>query len=34
MEKSGDSYKILLRKENIDDIFGSYFSTLTNMNGV
>ena len=33
MEKSGDSYKIILRKENIDDIFGSYFSTLTNMNG-
>ena len=34
MEKNGDSYKIILRKENIDDIFGSYFSTLTNMNGV
>ena len=29
MEKNGDSYKIILRKENIDDIFGSYFSTAT-----
>lgn len=30
--KVGNENKILLRKENIDNIFGSYFSTISNIN--